>query len=132
MLKLKRADYAGNYHGFTLKEGYYYGTDTESGTLIATSGWECAGNLCVYFLNSETNKWAKEWVGIEENDFDINPLPEFNPVGKMSFFEWLKQEYSVTPEEWDESYSGFVAAQIEEQYDKYFYDGLPRFIQKYL
>ena len=38
MLKLKYADYEGKYHGFTLKEGYWYGQDTETGNYIATSG----------------------------------------------------------------------------------------------
>lgn len=125
MLKLKRADYDGTYHGFTLKEGYYYGINTETGNPIATSGWECAGNLCLYSLND--GKCEKEWVGIEENDFDISPLPDFSPVGKMSFLEWLEQEYSITPEEWDgETYL------YEDEYDEYFYDGLPKFVQKYL
>lgn len=93
MLKLKRADYDGTYHGFTLKEGYYYGINTETGNPIATSGWECAGNLCLYSLND--GKWEKEWVGIEENDFDISPLPDFSPVGKMSFLEWLEHDQSL-------------------------------------
>ena len=124
MLKLRKADYPGIYHGFTLKEGYYYGINTSTGTPIATSGWECAGNLCLYFLND--GKWEKEWVGIEENNFDVE-ASEFNPSGKMSFLEWLGQEYSITPEERD----GDIYL-YEDEYDSYFYDGLPEFVRKYL
>lgn len=40
MYKLKHADYNGNYYGFNLKKGYWYGEDTVTGRKIASSGWE--------------------------------------------------------------------------------------------
>lgn len=45
----------------------------------------------------------------------------------MSFLEWLEQEYSITPEEWD----GDIYL-YEDEYDSYFYDGFPEFVRKYL
>ncbi len=41
--------------------------------------------------------------------------------------EWLEEEQGITPEEWDENYSDEMAKQIEEEYESYFYDGLPQF-----
>lgn len=49
--------------------------------------------------------------------------------GKMSFNEWLESELGVTPEYFDENYSG---NQECEEYNNYLYDGLPRFAREYL
>lgn len=128
MYKLKHADYSGNFHGFTLKEGYYYGTDTETGNYIATSGWECAGNVALYFL--EDGKWNMYWIDTDE-EFQIGNLPEISTDDKMSFIEWLEGQ-GITPENWDENYSGTMAKEIEEEYESYLYDGLPQFVIKNL
>ena len=130
MLKLKRADYHGNYHGFTLKEGFWYGTDTETGNLIATSGWESNGAVAIYSLTQ--GKWEMEWWDIEETDFQLENIPEVNTEGKMSFVEWLEEEQGIDWNDYDENYSELMARQIEEEYDYYLYDGLPKFAQKYL
>ena len=130
MLKLKRADYPGTFHGFTLKEGFWYGTDTETGNYIATSGWEAYGSVAIYSLVD--GKWAMEWWDIEETDFQLENVPEVNAEGKMSFVEWLEEEQGIDWNEWDENYSGQMEKQIEEEYDSYYYDGLPQFVQKYI
>ena len=130
MLKLKRADYHGNYHGFTLKEGFWYGKDTETETLIATSGWEGNGAVAIYSLTQ--GKWEMEWWDIEETDFQLENIPEINTEGKMSFVEWLEEEQGIDWNDYDENYSELMARQIEEEYDYYLYDGLPRFLQKYI
>ena len=130
MLKLKRADYHGNYHGFTLKEGFWYGKDTETETLIATSGWEGNGAVAIYSLTQ--GKWEMEWWDIEETDFSLENIPEVNTEGKMSFVEWLEEEQGIDWNDYDENYSELMARQIEEEYDYYLYDGLPKFAQKYL
>ena len=130
MLKLKRADYHGNYHGFTLKEGFWYGKDTETETLIATSGWEGNGAVAIYSLTQ--GKWEMEWWDIEETDFQLENVPEINTDGKMSFVEWLEEEQGIDWNDYDENYSELMARQIEEEYDYYLYDGLPKFAQKYL
>ena len=130
MLKLKYADYPGTYHGFTLKEGFWYGTDTETGNYIAASGWENNGAVAIYSLIE--GKWKMEWWDIEETDFQLENVPEINTEGKMSFVEWLKDEQGIDWNDWDENYSGQMAMQIEGEYDCYLYDGLPKFAQKYL
>ena len=132
MLKLKRADYSGQYHSFTLKEGYYYGTDTETGNLIATSGWECNGAVAIYSLIEGEGKWEMSWWDIEETDFHLDNIPEVNTEGKLSFVEWLEEEQGIDWNDWDENYSGQMTRQIEEEYDSYYYDGLPQFVQKYM
>lgn len=127
MYKLKYADYPGNFHSFTLKEGYFYGQDTKTGQYIATSGWECAGNVAIYFL--ESGKWEMHWIDIDA-DFQVENLPVISMDDKMSFIKWLEEEQGISPEDWDENYSGEMAKQIEEGYESYLYDGLPRFVVK--
>ena len=129
MLKLKYADYPGTYHGFTLKEGFWYGIDTETGNPIATSGWENNGAVAIYSLVE--GKWEMTWWDIEETDFVIENIPQINTEGKMSFVEWIEDQ-GIDWNDWDENYSGQMARQIEEEYDSYYYDGLPRFVQKYI
>lgn len=129
MYKLRRADYPGNFHGFTLKPGYYYGQDTETDNYIATSGWETSGNVALYFL--ESGKWEMHWIDVE-SDFQIKNLPEISTDDKMSFLEWLEEVQGIMTEEWDDNYSGIMARQIEEEYESYLYDGLPQFVIKNL
>ena len=130
MLKLKHADYPGTFHGFTLKEGFWYGTDTETGNYIATSGWESNGAVAIYYLIE--GDWKMEWWDFEETDFQFENIPEVNTEGKMSFVEWLEKGKGIDWNDWDQNYSGLIATQIEEEYDYYLYDGLPRFLQKYI
>ena len=124
MLKLKYADYPGTYHGFTLKKGFWYGTNTETQNPIATSGWECDGNVAIYELID--GKWQMFWYDItEEKMFDISNIPEYSVEGKMSFTEWLETELGIEWDEFDEYYDG---TEEYRQYNKYLYDGLPNFV----
>lgn len=129
-MKLKYADYPGTYHGFNLKEGYFYGTDTTTGNYIATSGWECNGAVAIYFLTD--GKWEMSWVNIEETEFHLENIPEVNTESKLSFVTWLQEELGIDWNDWDENYSGQMAKQIEEEYDSYYYNGLPQFVIKQL
>ena len=130
MLNLKRADYNGNYHGFSLKEGFWYGVDTETNQPIATSGWECGDCVAIYFLTE--GKWEMEWIDIGETDFQLENIPEVNTENKLSFVTWLEEVQGIDQYDWDENYSGQMAAQIEEEYNSYLCDGLPKFVQKYI
>ena len=130
MLKLKYADYPGTYHGFTLKEGFWYGTDTETSNPIAISGWESNGSVAIYSLIE--GKWKMEWWDIEETDFVLENIPQINTEDKMSFVEWLEKEHGIDWNDYDNNYSELMARKIEEEYDSYYYDGLPKFVQKYL
>ncbi len=66
------------------------------------------------------------WIDTDA-DFQIENLPEISIDGKMSFIEWLKVQ-GITPENWDENYSGTMATEIEEQYTSYYYGGIPQFV----
>lgn len=130
MLKLKEmTDFeTANYYGFTLKEGFWYGVNTKTGNPIATSTWECNGCVSIYEL--QDGKWEMDWYNIEETNFDIENIPTPNKEGKLSFAEWLDEEYGITIDEWS-SYGEIQAEQIEDEYDYYYYE-LPKFVQKYL
>lgn len=130
MFRLKRSNETKNYHGFILKKGFWYGINTETNAPIASSGWEAAGNVAIYTLHS--NKWHMEWYSIEETVFYIENIPDVNTTNKMPFYEWLNEEIGISRDDWDENYSESAARQIEEEYDYYLYDNLPRFVQKYL
>lgn len=130
MIKLKRADYPGEWRGFNLKEGSWYGQEVETGTFVATSGWENNGAVAMYFLTADG--WSLHWLDAEETDFQINELPEIDTESKLSFREWLKEEQGIDWNDWDELYAGTNAKQIEEEYSAYYYDGLPKFAQKVL
>lgn len=130
MLKLKKADYPGNYHGFSLKENYWYGQDMETGKTIATSGWECNGCVAIYFLTD--HKWEMEWINISDTDFTLENIPEVNTKNKLPFNQWLETEIGISWNEYDNNYSGMQAKQIEEEYLSYYYDDLPQFVIKYM
>lgn len=114
------------YHGFTLQKYFWYGVDTETGKYIATSGWEAAGCVAIYFKNEDS--WDMEWVGVEE-DFDLENVPEVNFDGKMSFNKWLVEYLGIDPDYFDNNYNG---DEQYEQYRSYLYDGLPEFAINYL
>lgn len=128
MLRLKYADYEGNYCGFTLKKGYWYGIKTETNQPIATSGWEAHGSVSIYTLIN--GKWKPDWYPIEDTDFQVSNIPEVNTEGKLTFPVWLEDVQGIAWNDWDENYFGQIAKQIEEEYDSYYYDGLPQFVQK--
>nr|DAE83951.1 MAG TPA: hypothetical protein [Bacteriophage sp.] len=130
MLKLKKmADFeSANYHGFTLKNGFWYGVNTETGNPIATSTWESNGCLSIY--EKVNGEWEMDWFSIEETDFELETIPTPNTEGKLSFSEWLYEEYGITIDEWS-SYREIQNEQIEDEYDYYYYE-LPKFVQKYL
>lgn len=128
MYKMKYADYSGVFHGFTLKEGFYYGIDTETGDYIATSGWEDGfGNVAIYFL--EDKNWKMYWISID-SDFKVENLPEFSTddKDKMPFNKWLWEELSIDSNYYDNNYSELMLKQIEGEYRAYYYDGLPQFV----
>lgn len=63
MLKLEKlVEFeSANYEGFKLKKGFYYGRNLR-GQAIASSGWQCGGNL---FLYTRTERgWEGEWVDL--------------------------------------------------------------------
>ncbi len=130
MYNLKYADYDGIYHGFNLKKGYYYGEDTKTGKLIATSGWCAYGSVALYELKN--GRWKLAWVNIKEEIeyLSIDNLPEINTNNKMPFNEWLNEK-GMTFNEWDNS-DFDSRMEIESEYDYYYYDELPEFVIAYL
>ena len=128
MLNLKYTDYNGKYYGFNLKKGHFYGEDIVTHQKIAATGWECDGNVAVYYL--EESKWVLHWIDpiyISE----IENLPDFE-TGKLSFSEWLKKEKGISWEEYNNEPDLDLVEEIDQEYDCYFYDGLPEFIINFL
>lgn len=126
--KLKRADYPGTYHGFTLKEGFWYGVEIETGNFAATSGWERGNAVSMYVC--ENGKWQLTWWDISETDFILENIPAM-PAGKMDFKEWIHEKYDMSYQEYlesDYSESDFV----DENYEDYLYDWIPLFVRKYM
>lgn len=125
--KLKQADYPGIYHGFTLKEGFWYGMDIESGCYAATSGWE-NGNAVSMYIRDKDGKWQLTWNDINETDFILENVPPI-PAGKMDFKDWISDKYDMSYQEYlnsDES------AFIDTNYEDYLYDCIPLFVRKYM
>lgn len=109
------------YHGFTLKNGYWYGVDTETGMYIATSGWTSNGCVAIYFKTGD--KWEPLWIDYEDtcNQFVLS-YPEIKG-DKLPYETWVEQnpDYSFWPED-----------DLHEAYDQYLYDGLSVFAIKIL
>lgn len=129
MINFKIADYCGTFHGFNLKPGFFYGT-TGEGQAVASSGWECNDALAVYYLNGR--KWELHWIDPVEEGIQLESLPTINTDGKLSFGDWVEEFHGISMNDFDESYSEVAAKQLEYEYDSYYYDGLPRFIQRLL
>lgn len=72
------------------------------------------------------------WLDIEETDFQLENLPNVETEGKLSFVDWLEDCYGMTWAEYDINCPETETAQIEEEYESYYYDGLPKFVRKYL
>lgn len=127
MLKFKRADYNGNYHGFTLKEGHWYGVNTATNQPIATSGWyiENTEELAVYTLIN--GKWIMSWEHYDEMEFFLDEYRE-NAKDKLPFWEWIEKmgySYIDSEEEFDET-------EYFEEYDKYLYGAdLSEYVRRY-
>ena len=133
MIKLEKNRTYKEWNGFNMKEGFWYGTDTETGQYVATSGWEAVGCLAVYYLSGDS--WKLEWLPIEDTDFDLNPadLPKIKTGGKLPFKEWLENETGFSYHQWEDLLDGSIQGEeIEEEYQRYLCDDLPKFIRKYL
>lgn len=123
MYDLKYADYPGNYHGFTIKKGHFYGEDTETQQKVVATGWEVEGNVALYCL--EKKKWVLHWIDplyISK----VENLPDFE-TGKLSFPEWLKKE-GIPWEEYENELDLDSIEEIDQDYEYYFYEGLPNFV----
>ena len=79
-------------------------------------------------------EWEKFFKGEKCDilDYVLENVPKFNTEDKMSFVEWLEEEQGIDWNDFDENYSELMVRQIEEEYDYYLYDGLPKFVQKYI
>lgn len=130
MLKLEYASETMNFHGFTVKPGFYYGVDCETNTPIATSGWESDGCAGIYFLYPEG--FRLYWVDPEEEEIQACGYPMPETEGKISFAKWLSECCGIDWNSFDENYSDCALKEIEEEYRLYFYDELPRFVTREL
>ena len=113
-----------DYHGFTLQPGYWFGHDDETGEYVASSGWEVNHDLALYRRNQVTGEWEMSWVDQDETEIVASGFAVPDLAAKKTFKQWLKEDYGVEPEDYDEHYCGTFADEVESDYDDYINDGL--------
>ena len=116
-----------DYHGFTLQPGYWFGHDDETGEYVASSGWEVNHDLALYRRNQVTGEWEMSWVDQDETEIVASGFAVPDLAAKKTFKQWLKEDYGVEPEDYDEHYCGTFADEVESDYEDYINDGLPLF-----
>ena len=117
-----------DYHGFTLQPGYWFGHDDETGEYVASSGWEVNHDLALYRRNQVTGEWEMSWVDQDETEIVASGFAVPDLAAKKTFKQWLKEDYGVEPEDYDEHYCGTFADEVESDYEDYINDGL-RFLR---
>lgn len=129
MLKLRYADYKGVFHGFVLKEGYFYGQDTETGEYLAASGYESEGSLKVYRL--QDGQWNPGWVNESNTEFDLIGVDDRFSSNRMTFGEWMVSK-GYEEDAWKEL-DKEKFADLAREYDFYYlFDGLPEFVIEWM
>ena len=134
MYKLNRAEKDTDYYNFSLKEGDWYGEDTETGMKIATSGWEISENVALYFLKEEDGNlsWEMEWVPNYCNfELNLENFPKVDVSNKMTFSQWLEETQGITYEDYDENYSITGSDALEIEYNEYWTNETPKFVELY-
>ena len=91
-----------DYHGFTLQPGYWFGHDDETGEYVASSGWEVNHDLALYRRNQVTGEWEMSWVDQDETEIVASGFAVPDLAAKKTFKQWLKEDYGVEPEDYDE------------------------------
>lgn len=124
MLKLRYADYKGVFHGFVLREGYFYGYDDMTGEYVAASGYEHEGNLRIYRL--QDGQWNPFWVVESATGFDLIGVEERNDEKTLTFSKWLVSK-GYEEDAWQKcSLDRFN--ELQKEYDTYrLFNGLPQF-----
>ena len=129
MLKLRYADYKGAFHGFVLKEGYFYGYDDATGELVAASGYQSDGNVRIYRL--QDGQWNACWRHASVTDFTFVGLEDRFGANHMPFTEWLVSK-GYEEDALEKSDLEKLKA-IQKEYDLYcLFDGLPQFAVDWL
>ena len=64
------------------------------------------------------------WVDIEATEFHVENVPVIDYKNKLFFDKWLEKQ----GDDWAEDYT----QELEKEYESYYYDGLPKFVRKYL
>lgn len=133
MYILKLAEKDTVYFGFYVRTGFFYGVDTKADQpIVASRVFEQHGFLCLWILNG--NQWASKWIKESEDcsEFMISGLPEIiDPREKVPFFEWLKNKKGISQIEWEKYFEKYDSGlQLAEEYEQYFFNGLPQFARK--
>ena len=121
------------YFGFYVRKGFFYGVDTEADQPIVISrAFEQRGFLCPWIFTGI--QWGSKWIKESDDcsEFMVSGLTDVIDVRKkMSFFEWLKNEKDISQIEWVKYFEKYDSGnQLAEEYEQYFFNGLPRFARK--
>ena len=129
MLKLRYADYKGVFHGFVLKEGYFYGYDDSTGEFVAASGYESEGNLRIYRL--QDGQWNPCWVNESNTAFDLIGVEDRFGGNRLEFSGWLESK-GYEADYWQKcSLEKFN--ELEKEHGLYYlFEGLPQFAVEWL
>ena len=85
--KINNTNCVADFNGFIVQPGFIFGEDTETGRLVASSGWTCNKSLMVY--ESEKGLFPHWWSGFW---VDFEDLRDSTLEGSLSFSEWLDQK----------------------------------------
>ena len=137
MFKLNYAKEDMKYHGFILKgnSDFYYGIDTETEDLIATSGHVEAshGYTYLYLYRFNDGQWIGDEVEVESTECQFESFPDKDFIESRShevesFNKYLEEIEGISFNEYDESIDVSEVDRIWERYYQYCY-GLPSFVR---
>lgn len=128
-----------SYGGFCVKPGMFYGTEKETGKLVATTGWNVNGLTNIYIQHEPKSQWnndlwedlyddyGKPLITIEENDLQriSNKVKAFQETA-MDFETWADE--NGYDEEYCEDLTREELDQIEESYEWYYFMEYPEFV----
>lgn len=90
MKKLDATIKKATWNEFTLKGGFYYGTNLR-GQYVASSLWTC--NQCVYiYTRQENGEWKGEWYDFDRYYY-LFPVEFRNEVSELLSNEFMYSNY---------------------------------------
>lgn len=119
-----------DFHGFTVRPGFWYGKDLTNGENVALTA---AGNFYRNIESDTERPWHHIDPWYDEDKFhtdtrilaDGYQAPDFS--SKKPFEQWLEEDYGISTQDFQEFYHGEMAQYVQKEYDYYQYNGLPDF-----
>lgn len=116
MLHFNFAHYEGNYNGFTLKKGNYYGYDDITNQKIASSGWTKDNETTLALYRLIDGKWIFEWLDLDSVDCVVDNRPDY----QLLFIDWLNNHCNMTFEDWQKMENYNESLEIHNEFTEYY------------